>query len=121
MATARQASKAGSQRRKARPASKPKPRKSTKSRHPSGTAHETSQDPRLEFSNDEWYDMVATAAYFRAESRGFEGGSPEEDWYEAEAQLREQLARAEDEAEDKAESGLDLTAHEAEDKAGDED
>lgn len=38
--------------------------------------------------------MVATAAYFRAESRGFEGGSPEDDWYEAEAELREQLAGA---------------------------
>jgi hypothetical protein len=40
--------------------------------------------------------MVATAAYFRAESRGFEGGSPEDDWCEAEAELREQLARAEE-------------------------
>ena len=121
MATTRRASKAGGQRRKAKPVSKPKPRKSRKSRHPSGTAHETSQDPRLDFSNDEWYDMVATAAYFRAESRGFEGGSPDEDWYEAEAQVREQLARAEDEADDKAESGLDLSAHEAEGKTGGEE
>ena len=55
--------------------------------------------------------MVATAAYYRAQSRGFEGGSPEEDWYEAEACLREQLALAEDEADQKAESGLDLKAH----------
>ena len=120
MATTRRASKAGGQRRKTRPASKPKPRRSKKSPHLPGTAPETSQDPRLEFSNDEWYDMVATAAYFRAESRGFEGGSPEEDWYEAEAQLREQLARAEDEADDKAESGLDLSAHEAEGGTSDE-
>jgi len=44
------------------------------------------------FSDDEWYDMVATAAYYRAELRGFEGGSPEFDWYEAEAGLEEQLA-----------------------------
>jgi len=44
------------------------------------------------FSDDEWYDMVATAAYYRAQSRGFEGGSPELDWYEAEAELEEQLA-----------------------------
>ena len=36
--------------------------------------------------------MVATAAYYRAELRGFEGGSPEFDWYEAEAELEEQLA-----------------------------
>ncbi len=54
--------------------------------------------------------MVATAAYYRAESRGFEGGNSEDDWYEAEAELRERLAFAEDEADGKAESGLDPTA-----------
>jgi hypothetical protein len=112
--------KSRGQTHKARPAAKPKPRQSRKSRNPSSAAKQTSQDPRLEFSNDEWYDMVATAAYFRAESRGFEGGSPEEDWYQAEAELREQLARAEDEADDKAESGLDLTDHEAESGTSDE-
>ncbi|MBI1395914.1 MAG: DUF2934 domain-containing protein [Betaproteobacteria bacterium] len=32
--------------------------------------------------------MVAEAAYFRAERRGFLGGSPEEDWFAAEAELR---------------------------------
>jgi hypothetical protein len=45
--------------------------------------------------------MVSTAAYFQAEARGFEGGSADEDWYQAEALLREQLAQAEDEADDK--------------------
>lgn len=65
--------------------------------------HPTDRDPRLEFSDDEWHDMVATAAYFRAEARGFQGGSEDEDWFEAEAQLREQLARAEDEADEKLE------------------
>jgi len=53
-------------------------------------------DPKSEFSDEGWYDMVATAAYYRGESRGFEGGSPEDDWFEAEAELREQMARAED-------------------------
>lgn len=67
------------------------------------------RDPRNEFSDEEWHDMVATAAYYLAEGRGFEGGSPDEDWYEAEAQLREQLAAAE--ADEKEEVGLDLTAH----------
>lgn len=65
--------------------------------------------PRSEFSQERWHDMVATAAYYVAEARGFEGGSPDEDWYEAEAQLREQLAAAE--ADEKEEVGLDLTAH----------
>ena len=119
--TALRASKAGGKHRKARPAAKSKPRKPRTSRQPAGTARETSQEPRLEFSNDEWQDMVATAAYFRAESRGFEGGSTEEDWYEAEAELREQLARGEDEADEKAESGLDLTAHRAEGKTNSEE
>ena len=40
-------------------------------------------DPREQFSDDEWHDMVATAAYFRAEARGFKDGSADEDWYEA--------------------------------------
>lgn len=107
MTTALHASKAGAG-RKAGPAAKS--RQSRKSRHSAAVPHETSRDPRLEFSDEEWHDMVAAAAYYRAESRGFEGGSPEEDWYEAEAQLRERLAQAEDEADQRAESGLDLGA-----------
>lgn len=47
---------------------------------------------RSRFSEDEWYEMVATAAYYRAQARGFEGGTPELDWYEAEEDLREQVA-----------------------------
>jgi hypothetical protein len=35
-----------------------------------------------------WQRMVAEAAYFRAEQRGFVGGSPEQDWFEAEVELR---------------------------------
>jgi hypothetical protein len=117
MTIALHASKGRGEPRKARPAAKPKAGKTGKSRRPSGMPHETSRDPRSEFNDEEWHDMVATAAYFRAESRGFEGGSPDEDWFEAEAQLREQLARAEDEADERAESGLDLSAHKPEGKA----
>lgn len=76
----------------------PKPQRSVH-RKPALTAksrHGVLADPKREFTDDEWYDMVATAAYFRAESRGFEGGSPEDDWYEAEAELRERMASAED-------------------------
>jgi hypothetical protein len=51
-------------------------------------------DPRIEFSNEEWQDMVATAAYYRAEARGFDDGSADEDWYEAEAELRERFNAA---------------------------
>ncbi len=31
--------------------------------------------------------MIATAAYYRMQRRGFSGGSPEQDWLEAEAEL----------------------------------
>ena len=41
----------------------------------------------------DWQEMIATAAYYRAQKRGFEGGSPEEDWFEAEAELRDRFAR----------------------------
>ncbi len=32
-------------------------------------------------------EMIATAAYFRAERRGFQGGDPAEDWLQAEADV----------------------------------
>jgi hypothetical protein len=37
-----------------------------------------------EISHEERERMVAEAAYFRAMSRGFQNGSPEGDWIEAE-------------------------------------
>jgi len=40
------------------------------------------------FSPEQWQEMVATAAYYRAERRGFEPGSPLDDWFEAESELR---------------------------------
>jgi hypothetical protein len=73
--------------------------------------HETSRDPRQDFNDDEWHDMVAAAADYRAQARGFEGGGSEDDWCETEAELREQLARAEDEADEKSESASDLADH----------
>jgi hypothetical protein len=53
-------------------------------RGPAGTAD---PDPRARFSSEEWHRMVAVAAYFRAECRGFHGGDPVTDWLEAEAAL----------------------------------
>ncbi|HZP92229.1 MAG TPA: DUF2934 domain-containing protein [Burkholderiales bacterium] len=82
-------------RAKARPAAKPPIKKS---RRVTGSKHQRIEDPRQQFSDDEWHEMVAEAAYYRAEARGFEAGSPEDDWYEAEAELREQLAGSEEEA-----------------------
>lgn len=36
---------------------------------------------------EERYNMIAEAAYYRAESRGFVGGDPAQDWVEAEAEI----------------------------------
>lgn len=41
--------------------------------------------------------MIAEAAYFRAERRGFRGGDAMDDWREAEAEVDARLRRAEDE------------------------
>ncbi len=42
---------------------------------------------RAAISGEERRRMVAEAAYFRALQRGFAGGSPEDDWYTAEAEI----------------------------------
>lgn len=47
----------------------------------------TQIDPELR------HEMVATAAYFIAEQRGFVPGHQVEDWYRAEAAIDEQLPR----------------------------
>jgi len=51
----------------------------------------TRKPARPAMGSSEWQQMVATAAYLRAEARGFVGGSPEQDWFEAEAELRSAL------------------------------
>jgi hypothetical protein len=48
--------------------------------------------PKLPATGSEaWREMVATAAYHRAEARGFIGGSSEQDWFEAEAEIMASL------------------------------
>lgn len=74
-----------------------------------GSKHGKTEDPRNEFSDEEWRDMVATASYYRAEARGFEGGSTEDDWYEAEAELRERFSAADSAIETPSTSGGDAT------------
>lgn len=50
------------------------------------------KNPPAEIGSQQWQEMVAAAAYYRAEARGFRGSSPEQDWLEAEAELLERLA-----------------------------
>ncbi len=54
--------------------------------HPDGTAKwHTDPDTRRA--------MIAQAAYFRAEKRGFAAGGEEQDWLEAEAEIEALLER----------------------------
>jgi hypothetical protein len=46
-------------------------------------------------SEDQRRQMIAEAAYFRAERRGFSGGDPATDWIEAEAEVEERVSRVE--------------------------
>ena len=43
-------------------------------------------------SKDERRNMIERAAYLRAERRGFAGGTPEQDWLEAESEIDRMLA-----------------------------
>ncbi len=38
-------------------------------------------------TEEQRYQMIAEAAYYIAERRGFTNGNPEDDWFEAEAQV----------------------------------
>ena len=42
-------------------------------------------------SAEEIYQMIAEVAYYRAEKRGFTPGLEEEDWRQAEIEVRERL------------------------------
>jgi len=56
--------------------------KTTKSK---STGKSTKASPKL--SAEQREQMIRDAAYFRAMSRGFAGGNPEQDWLEAEAEI----------------------------------
>lgn len=60
--------------------------KSASHQHAAETA-----DPRIaspvRVTPEQRYHMIAEAAYFRAQRRGFSGGDPAQDWLEAEAEI----------------------------------
>ena len=80
-------------------------REQSKPKRVVGTLRKDAKDARNGIGDEAWHDMVSASAYFRAEARGFEAGSAEDDWYEAEAELREQLARAQEGTESVPDSG----------------
>lgn len=49
-------------------------------------------EARQTVTPEERWNMIAKAAYYRAEKRGFVGGDPAEDWTAAEAEIDAQLA-----------------------------
>lgn len=56
--------------------------KSSKASAPKGATH---------YSDDEIKHMIAEAAYYIAEHRHFQGGNPEEDWFQAELEVTQHL------------------------------
>ena len=59
------------------------------------SADRTSKAPvaSLAVSTEERRRMIAEAAYYRAERRGFAGGDPVEDWLTAEAEIEGRFNR----------------------------
>lgn len=49
-------------------------------------------DTPLEMSREERHEMIAVAAYYLAEQRGFPGGGAVDDWIAAERQIDHMLA-----------------------------
>ena len=47
-------------------------------------------------SSEQRYRMICDAAYFLAEKRGFQNGTPEQDWLKAEKQIDTLLTRIDD-------------------------
>lgn len=48
--------------------------------------------PEADVPDDQRRAWVAEAAYYIAERRGFNGGSPDEDWHQAETEIEQMLA-----------------------------
>lgn len=52
-----------------------------------GPQESFSEDGSMSFTPEQRYQMIAEAAYYRAEKRGFDGANVEQDWREAEAEI----------------------------------
>lgn len=54
---------------------------------PRKTADVKSMDNAATFTAEQRTQMIRELAYFKAQERGFCEGSPEQDWYDAEAEI----------------------------------
>jgi len=52
-----------------------------------------SSEESINLAGEDIWFMIAEAAYFHAESRGFQGGDMDEDWYRAEEEIKGMLAQ----------------------------
>lgn len=51
------------------------------------------KESQIDVTPEERRRMIAEAAYFHAEQRGFQGGDEAQDWFEAEQEVDRLLAR----------------------------
>jgi len=58
---------------------------------PAKTASKAKKATSILFTDEARREMIATAAYFRAQQRGFQGGSPVDDWLVAETEIDSQI------------------------------
>lgn len=66
--------------------------KSTVKRQPAKSSKDApSSAEQIAVNGEDRHNMIATAAYYRAERRGFNGGCETEDWLEAEAEIDSML------------------------------
>ena len=49
--------------------------------------------PEIPLSEDQRMELIAAAAYRRAEERGFQGGDPSQDWLDAEREIDQTYKR----------------------------
>ncbi|MFO1301127.1 MAG: DUF2934 domain-containing protein [Burkholderiaceae bacterium] len=59
---------------------------------PMSGAEPESAAPAADVPDDQRRTWIAEAAYYIAERRGFSGGSPDEDWRQAETEIEQMLA-----------------------------
>ncbi len=75
--------------KKAKSAKKP----DTKGKAPAAKAARTGKKTStINITDEQRASMIAEAAYFKAEKRGFAGGDPVEDWLSAESEVNALLA-----------------------------
>lgn len=65
------------------------PTSSASARSPEVKANDSARS----ISAEERYRLIAEAAYYRAEKRGFQGGDPAQDWIQAEKEVEAKLSK----------------------------